>query len=277
MAKPKDPKHFKFSYSSTDTFDTCQYQFYQVNWLRIPEYQDSDNDQNIRGTQMHDECEHAVLEDREYDLPDELHPDKDYTWILDRFRARTGLKIPEMQLAIDKAWNPVDYKDPTAWYRAKIDFSCINGTHLWIDDLKTGKRKFKSAYDHTRWLQERHVKGRAPTKDELRWLPDPTDYIQSNSRQIAEYALLMFLHLPHIDTITSSLVWSDVEGVTEDIWEFDRARDSEVLLQTMLHTPSNVEEAARTGTWTKTRSGLCKGWCPVVGCPNWSPKVEKRY
>lgn len=235
---------------------------------------------------MHDHVENCILDDTEYTLPDELHPDEDYNWILEDFRALTGLKIPEMQLAIDMAWQPTPYalgkdgegktiQNPKAWYRGKVDLTCINGDHMWVRDLKTGKRKWYSAEDYTRWLQSRHVKGRQPTKEETKWLPDPTDTVLANARQASEYALLMFLHFPHIKTINFGFIWSNVEGVREDIYEFDQDRDKEQLLKTMLHLPTKIEESIQTDVWPMRKTGLCNGWCPVVGCKNWKPKKEK--
>lgn len=270
--KQKEPKH---SYSSTGTYATCPQQYYKVNWLRVPEYQSTDNEANIRGSLIHDHIEHCVLEDEPYTLPDELHPEQDYNWILDDFRSLTGLKIPEMQLAIDKQWKPCDYKDPRAWYRGKVDLTCIKGTHMNVKDLKSGKRKFYVAEDYTRWLQSRHTGGRKPTKEDTRWLSDPTDTVLANARQASEYALMMFLHFPKVETIDFSFVWSNVEGVTEDVYQFELERDKEQLFKTMLHLPTKINESIETDTWPLVKSGLCKGWCSVVSCKNWKPKEQR--
>ena len=262
----KSPKH---SYSSTGTYETCAHKYEQIIHLRIPEYQDTDNAQNIRGSEMHEEFETCVNEDTDYSDPQ-------YQWILDRFRGRTGLKIAEMQLAINRAWKPCDYKDKNAWYRGKIDFTTINGTHAWVDDLKTGKRRFKSPGDELRWLQDRHVHGRAPLKEDVKYLPDPDDYVLANARQASDYALMIFAHFPEIQTQDFSFVWSDVKGVDFDTFSFERGRDMKNLLKTMLYLPTKIEKSIKTDSWEPTPNFLCKGWCSVVGCTHWQPKPEYR-
>lgn len=279
MTETKQPKH---SYSSTGTYATCQEQYHQINWLRVPEYQSTDNEQNIRGSEMHDEVERCILEDDDYRLPDPLHPHEDYNWMLEDFRSLTGLKIPEMQLAINKAWRPCDYKDPHAFYRGKVDLTCINGTHMNVQDLKTGKRKFEETKEYTAWLPARWT-GVAPDMKDYGWLQKKRkleglpelkaeDMVMGYSRQASEYALMMFCHFPQVETIDFSFIWSNIAGVTTDDFQFQRERDIERMMETMLYLPAQIANSIETDTWTRTKSGLCNGHCSVVGCVNWKPK-----
>lgn len=241
MSKP-----IQHSYSSTGAFNTCPIQYKSINYLRT--FRSESNEAAERGTLMHEEYEECVNEDTDYSMPA-------YQWLLDDFRAETGLKIAEMKLAIDRNWQPVDYKDPTAWYRGMIDFTIINGTHADVRDAKTGKRKFKEAPGFERWLLDRHEEG-------MKEAPK----ILANARQASEYALLSFLHLPEVKTMDFRFIWTDVPGVREDVFHFDRERDGQKLLQTMLTTPVKIQHAVDNDEWEANPSGLCRLWCPVINC-----------
>lgn len=246
----------KHSYSSTSAYQTCPWQYKQVNFMRA--FVSESNEAAERGTVMHEHLEVCVDEDTEY-------PQAEYQWILDDFRAQTGLKIPEMKLAIDRDWCPVDYADPRAWYRGMIDLTCINGAHANVSDLKTGKRKFRDPLSFESWLIERHEGG-----------IETAPQMQANARQAADYALLVFLHFPAIETMDFRFIWSDVPGVKEDLFKFKRSRDSRKLLKTMLATPSLIEHSVEHDEWEYRPSGLCNGFCPVVSCEHWKPK-RRRY
>ena len=251
---PKNPRH---SYSSTDKFNTCQVAYQKINWLKT--YRSESGAAAIRGTQMHEEYEQCVLDDTDYSIAD-------YQWVLDDFRAQTGLKIPEMQLAIDSHWEPTPYdlgKDeegktipnPDAFYCGIIDFTCINGTHANVDDLKTGKRKMKDPKPYETWLLDRHEDGMKEAPKML-----------ANARQASEYTLLIFHHFPKIETIDFRFIWSDVEGITEDVYHFDKERDSLNLHETMLATPTKIQHAIENDEWVPNPSGLCRQYCEVETC-----------
>lgn len=265
------PENYKFSYSSTDTYRTCANQFHKVHWLKI--FSDGDpHPQAVRGDIMHTEFENCVNQDTDYSDPQ-------YQWVLDEFRAKTGLKIAEQKLAINADWEPTPYdlgKDPEgkiipnpdAWYRGKVDFTVINGTHADVDDAKTGKRKFKMPASYETWLLERHETG-------MKTAPE----MQANARQGCEYALLIFLHFPEIQTIRFRFVWTDCEDTREDVFNYDRQRDYDDLIRTILATPRDILESDSTDTWDTNPSGLCANNCCVVSCefhgmPYW--KIKKR-
>ena len=252
------------SYSSTGMFQTCPGQYQKIRWLKT--YTSESNEAAERGTEMHDELEHCIIDDTDYSMPE-------YQWILDDFRAQTGLKVPEMELAINADWEPVPYyldeiddngrpvRNPEAWYGGKVDLTCLNGSHANVSDLKTGKRKFKEPEDFECWLIERHEGG-------IQHAPQ----MLANARQASEYSLLIFLHFPAIKTLDFRFIWSDVEDCKEDLFKFSRDTHSEKLLKTMLATPAKIEQAIETDTWELKPSGLCAGWCPVLSCENWKPK-----
>ena len=245
-------KKFGFSYSSTDTYNTCALQFREVNWYKnVP---GSTNAAAERGTVMHDEFEHCILDDTDYSMPE-------YQWVLDEFRDQTGLKMAEMKLAIDINWKPCPYdwdeetqgeRPVQLFYRGKIDFTCLNGTHAMVSDLKTGKRKFKTPKPFERWLINKHEDGMAKAPQ-----------MQANARQANDYALLVFIHFPQIETMTFRFVWSDVDEVTEDVFNFSRIDDRKNMVKTMRHTPLAIQLSAQEDNWTPNPGGLCYQWCDV--------------
>lgn len=250
-------KPIRFSYSSTDQFNTCPIKFQKINWLR--EYRGSSNAAAERGTQMHDEYENCILDDTDYSIVE-------YQWVLDRFRALTGLKIPEMQLAINHEWEPTPYdfgkdpdgksiSNPDAFYCGKIDFTCLNGTHADVWDLKTGKRKMKEPKPYETWLLKRH-------EDGMREAPK----MLANARQASEYVLLIFHHFPEVETVQFKFIWSDVDGIEEDVYNFEKERDLEDLHKTMLATPTQIYHAIENDDWKPNPSGLCSKWCEVEDC-----------
>ncbi len=253
------------SYSSTDEFNTCANRYHKIRVLK--HYKSSSGAAAERGTQMHEEFEDCVNLECDFSDPQ-------YQWVLDDFRSDTGLKMAEMALAIDVDWKPcppeiVDEEgktrlNPDAWYIGKIDFTCINGTHAKVRDLKTGKRKFKDPDDSTRWLIHRHRTGMATAPQ-----------MQANARQANDYALLTFLHFPSIMTMDFSFVWSDVEGVKEDVFEFDRERDYSTMVDTMRAIPLRIKEAEDQDNWEYNPSGLCFEYCPVISCPYYGRRYSQ--
>lgn len=75
-------------------------------------------------------------------LPDWMHPS-----LLD-FCMRLELLKPaaELEVAFNRAWQPVDWFAKNAWARIKIDVLARTGTHVEIIDWKTGKVR-EGTYD----------------------------------------------------------------------------------------------------------------------------------
>lgn len=240
----KDPtRTLQFSYSSTGSYKTCPRQFKHLN-LR-GDYQSPEHPATIRGSEMHDSLEDAINYGTDY----EYH---DYQWILDDFREQTGLKVPEMQLGTDINWNAVAYDHEDSWYRGKIDMTCINGTHADVTDLKTGKRRIEVASEFEKWLIPLHEQG-------MKTAPK----ILANARQASDYALLIFLHFEELETITFRFVWSDVEGIPYDTFNFDRTRDLPNLSKTLLYLPTLILRSQKLDDFPPNPSGLCYQHCPV--------------
>ena len=246
-----------FSYSATNTYNTCPVQFKSINWLK--EFRSDSNAAAERGSIMHEKLEHAINDDTDWM--------EDYEWILRDFREETGLKVAEMKLAIDRHWAPTPYnlgydddgkeiKNPDAFYRGIIDMTVLNGTHAVVTDLKTGKQRFKECPPYETWLIDRHTEG-------MRYAPK----ILANARQANDYALLTFHHLPSIKTMDFKFVWSDVEGVAYDVFEFDRLRDNDNMHETIMATPRKIIHDINHDSWEPNPSGLCRKWCSVLSCP----------
>jgi hypothetical protein len=250
-------KNIFHSYSSTDTYNTCPEQWRSIKWLK--KFEGKSNPAAERGSLMHEDLETCLIEDTKY-------PIAEYRWILDNFRKLSGLKIPEIKLAINHNWEPTDYNlgytengmeipNPEGFYRGAIDLTCINGTHANVWDLKTGKRKMKEPKPYERWLLDRHTEGMIEAPKML-----------VNARQASEYALMIFHHFPEIKTIEFKFIWSDVEDYTEDVYHFDKERDTVNLHETMLATPTKIQYSMDNDLWEPNPSGLCSKWCEVEDC-----------
>jgi len=120
---------------------------------------------------------------------------------------------------------------------------------------KTGKRKMKEPKSYETWLLDRHTEGMVEAPKML-----------ANARQASEYALLIFHHFPEIKTIEFKFIWSDVEGRTEDVYHFDKERDTVNLHETMLATPTKIQYSMDNDLWEPNPSGLCGKYCEVEDC-----------
>ena len=134
---------------------------------------------NDRGTRIHDLCEQYVNGTVD-DLPTEA--DKHFGLRLDLLRTmfKDGLVSLEGEWAMDKDWNPVDWKK--GWLRLKLDAMVMHDkTTATVIDYKTGK-KFGNEVKHAEQLQL--------------------------------YQLVTFLRYPHLETVYAELWYLDQDEVT---------------------------------------------------------------
>lgn len=172
-----------WTYSQLDEFETCPRQFYRLRVLRDIPY--VPNEAAMWGTRVHKALEQRVRDGKP--LPDEL---RSLEGIASKLVALPGEKHCEVKLAIDKAFQPVKYKDPSAWSRGMGDLVVVHGRQAAAFDHKTGKRK-------------------------------PSD-------QLILYALYLFAHYPQVDEVQTAFIWIkekriDKQTVTRsdipDLWQ----------------------------------------------------------
>jgi hypothetical protein len=220
----------RHSFSSTSTYETCAHRYQQVNLLKV--YKDAEHPAGQIGTEIHKSFELALETDSEVESEH-----GDYNEVMEYVRSFPGLKIPEMRLAIDRAWKPCDFFDDKVWYSGIVDVTIINGTQATVFDYKTGKHRLKA-------------------------------------RQANDNALMLFLHYPFIEDVHFEFLWVKA-GVEPDVFDYNRERDSQSMLETILDIPEQIEASDKEDDWPTTKSGLCNGWCPVVSCPHYkAPKHE---
>jgi hypothetical protein len=87
--------------------------------------------------------------------------------------------------------------------------------------------------------------------------------------QLVIYALWAFQEFGYFDNITVTFYWTRSRTTTDKTWA--RAQVPELWLG-LVPELRQYKEAFRSGIWQMRPSGLCNGWCPVIGCKYWRPK-----
>ena len=149
-----------WTYSQLDTFENCPRKFYHLKVKR--DIVEPPTIHTEWGTKVHTAFENFVLHG-------ELLPEGMQQWqsIAYKLAKLPGKKLAEREFAIDKNFQPCDWKQ--AWSRGIADLAVIQGKTAAVMDYKTGKRK-------------------------------PTE-------QLDLYAAYTFHHYPEIDKVTTGFIW----------------------------------------------------------------------
>jgi hypothetical protein len=125
-------KAFAWSYSQLKAYETCAFQWQQVQLLK--NFKGVEGPELLWGNRVH----HAIAASLKNGtvLPDEMRP---YQSWLDSIRALPGTLYVEQKYAITKAFAPCDYFAPGVWFRGIGDVVVINGSVALCVDWKTGK------------------------------------------------------------------------------------------------------------------------------------------
>jgi hypothetical protein len=141
------------SYSSVSKFKTCPAQW---EWSYILGHWEKSGPAAQRGTELHDTLETY------YRHPQSSLPHKEAIW-KPWLPLLTGLRehspTAEGEVAVNKYWEPCDYKSKEAYYRGKVDLNLHARNHLFLFDWKSGK-----AYDE-HWQQGAHYAALSPGYD----------------------------------------------------------------------------------------------------------------
>lgn len=86
-----------------------------------------------RGLDLHKAAEKFILGETN-ELPDLLEYYRGFLVLL-----RENEAVPELQMAVDHEWNPLDFDDPNRWWRGVLDCVLETKTVLTIFDWKTGQ------------------------------------------------------------------------------------------------------------------------------------------
>jgi len=156
-------------------------------------------------------------------LPEKFAP---YEGLCSSIIASPGVKLTQVQLALDQAFKPCGYKDwDNAWVRVIYDLAILNGAHMFCWDWKNGQI----------WLDE----------DQLRL-----------------FATVGFHVYPETEVISTSYIWLK-HGQTSD--RTYRRRELPDLWQTFLPDVERMQTSWRNNHWPanpKRGKASCK-FCPV--------------
>ena len=152
-----------WSASSIDAFRACPYKYYHLRIAKdVKDFPPSDA--VLLGRRLHKAFENAVnIGER---LPSEYSQWQD---LVEKIKALPGIKHPEIKLAVDRNFKPVDYYSKDAWSRGAADLVILSGDTCAILDYKTGKRR--------------------------------------DSEQLALYAAYAFAKWPHLKKVTTMYIW----------------------------------------------------------------------
>lgn len=141
-----------------------------------------------------------------------------------------GEKLTEQQLAIDNNFSPCGWFDKKTWCRAILDLAIINGTHAVVIDYKTGK-------------------------------------ISSDFTQLRLAGVLLMLHMPELQTVDLSYLWTKDKKITKyDEGPLTRD-DIKTVVTELMPRIKKYERAHRMESFPARPGFLCKNWCHIKTCP----------
>ena len=185
--------------------------------------------------QVYGERVHEVFADRQRPKRVRLPPDLAiHEPFMQELAAQPGWAYIEHKAALAKNLETCEWGDKNVWCRMIIDYLRADAKerHACIVDYKTGK-------PHKKF------------------------------NQLVIYALWAFQEFGYIDTIKVMFYWTKDRTTTDKTWSRD---DVPALWGELVGDLRQYKEAFRSNVWQMRPSGLCNGWCPVIGCKYWRPK-----
>lgn len=159
-----------------------------------------------------------------------------HTATVDMLKGLPGQKFCEIKMALTRQGTSCDFWDKAAWLRGAADFINIQGEHAIIADYKDGKVSPK---------------------------PD----------QLHAMATMVFQRFPYVKTCRGVLMFVNHNVLhTENYSAENYAQMWGYWAQKM----TKLERAIETQTFTKSPSGLCRGYCPVSDCEHYEPEPRKK-
>lgn len=153
--------------------------------------------------------------------------------IVDALLAKPGRKLYEHEMGATQDLQPCAFKADNVWCRGIADLLIIDDDNLTarVVDWKTGGNKY-------------------PDLDQMTLM-----------------SLLVFLHFPHIRSVSSALFFLVKGTMNKQRITRDQANG---LWQRYRERVAKLVAAHSYNVWTPNRTPLC-GWCPVTTCPH-NPK-----
>jgi hypothetical protein len=219
----KKPRKTSWSYSAWAKYDKCPKLYDAVYNKGVRE---KESPASARGENIHNKAEQLLLGNIR-GMPNELkHFDHEFKQL------KKASAKPELELALDKNWKPVEFHDPKVWVRGKLDAGVALGTITpAVVDFKTGKK-----YD-------------------------------SHEDQAEIYALMCFFNFPETQYLQVEFWYLDLDDSTifnythKDVpWFQKKWKDNATR---MLNGKSYPPKPGKHCDWCHIRSdkgGTCEAW-----------------
>jgi hypothetical protein len=220
MTKPS-----AWSYSRLTSFETCARKYYRT--MVAKDLKEEQSQAMIDGNQTHKAFELRIRDGKTLPIHLRVHEP-----VMAQISKAAGEKIVEQQIALNAAWEPVEWFDKDTWLRVKSDLTQYGGKYGVVWDWKTGK-----PHD---------------------------DFTQLNLNAA------VLLHLaPEIEVVTPAYYWTKSRRVASgnrvtreklpDIW-------GPILERVAKYQRAHDEQA-----FPPTQNYFCGG-CPVTDCQFWKPR-----
>lgn len=172
---------------------------------------------------------HAACEDY---IKDDKPLDAEFKFLqptLDTLKAMPGVKHCEYEMALKETLEVCDFKDPDYWVRGIADLVVVDEDNYTarVFDYKSGSDKY----------------------------PD--------TNQLMLMALMIFKHFPKVKQVSGGLLFV-LKGTVQ---KYRVSRDQEhILWWKWRERVAKLDASHYHGMWPAKSSGLCKKYCPCVGC-----------
>lgn len=149
--------------------------------------------------------------------------------VLEPLRDMPGRKYPEYKMALNESLVPRNFDAPDYWVRGIADLVIVNDDNLTarIFDYKSGNDKY------------------------------------ADTDQLMLMSLMAFKHFPHVRSVTGGLLFV-LKGTVRK-YKVHREQEAELWWQ-WRERVAKLDAAIHHDRWQAKSSGLCKKYCPCVGC-----------
>jgi RecB family exonuclease len=137
--------------------------------------------------------------------------------LVDTINAKSGEKLYEYQMAVNKDLQPCDWFSSDAYIRAIADVLVVDGKRAYCLDYKTGK-------------------------------------VKENSTQLQLFASMVFWHYPEVEEVRTSFIWLKFDQVTNATYQ---RKYMTALWDGLKPRFEAVQETIDLGVFDTKPSGLC--------------------
>lgn len=221
-------KVMPLSFSRLSTFEQCPAQF---DYLYVSKrVQSTSNEAADYGDRVH-----KVLEaygngslDKDSLSEEGCSTLKQWGAVVEKIMARSGTKLFEQQMAVNRQLQPVDWFAADVWIRSIADVLIIDGDTAYCLDYKTGK-------------------------------------VKDNPTQLQLFAAMVMWHYPEVKTVKTSFMWLRFNEMTNAKYE---RRFLAALWRGMEPRFDKVQEVIDLGVFDTKPSGLCPWCPAKAICPD---------